>query len=730
MLMRSLLITLLVSFVTSLGTAAEPVTVIVGKDAAELEQFAARELAKQFGQLFDVEVTVANARPQAPTALILIGSPRTNPAVAAVAGEKWPALSNQGIVLRTIINNDKTALVVGGGSPQATLWAVYELGYQLGVRYLLSEDVFPDKQAFKLNEFDTVLEPELRTRAWRTINDFAIGPESWPLEDHKKLLGQLAKQKFNRVMLSVYPWQPFVHYEAGGIKKQTAMLWYGEKYPIARDAPGRTALRGATEFENPDFAGKNTYEEMTGAGVKLLGGVIDEAHRLGMSVGISISPLEFPREFADALPGAKDSIGLNKLVVAPGARQSFDDPVLKELVSAKIRAYLKTYPTVDALYLTLPEFPEWDEHVQKAWQALSEKLGDDRPKLDDLLQAAAERALVASGERGVRSLRGNIVALAFLDDLLKDASVLQRPDGERVDLVITSIDPELFPYLDRILPAEATTLNFVDYTARRVAENREYLLRVPADKVQSSLILTLADDNVGVLSQSTTRRLETLASEMIRLKWDGFSTRYWMLAELDPAVHYLSRVAWDVNVTARSAHDDLFTTITGKQSVSDRIWLALGHIETATELIDQHDLGFAFPVQGMFMKHYQAEPVPKWWEDVNESYTQAMIELYRSHDAAEPRSRRLLFYWAKRSEYVLEYLAAVKAVREAAVANQAGDEEKAMEQFETAIEQLYNAIDTLGDVARDQSDRGLIAVLNTYAYQPLLKEYEKMTDGE
>ena len=422
-MMRSLLIVWLVSCATSIGFAAEPVAVIVGKAAPQLEQFAASELSKQFGQLFDVNVKVVNALPQEASTLVLIGSPQTNPAVAAIIGENWPKLSEQGMVLRTISDKDETVLIVGGGSPQATLWAVYELGYRLGIRYLLSEDVFPGQQAFQLESYDVVLEPELRRRTWRTINDFAIGPESWPLADHKRLLGQLAKQKFNHLMLSVYPWQPFVHYEAGGVKKQTALLWYGEKYFLERDAPGRTALRGAAEFQNPDFANKNTYEEMSMAGVQLLGGVIDEAHRLGMSVGISISPLEFPREFADALPEAKDSIGLNKLVVAPGAKQSFDDPVLKELVSAKIRAYLKTYPTVDALYLTLPEFTEWDDHVQKAWQALSEKLGSDKPKLNDLLQAARERPLVASGERGVRSLRGNIVALAFLDDLLKDTTL-------------------------------------------------------------------------------------------------------------------------------------------------------------------------------------------------------------------------------------------------------------------------------------------------------------------
>jgi hypothetical protein len=156
----------------------------------------------------------------------------------------------------------------------------------------------------------------------------------------------------------------------------------------------------------------------------------------------------------------------------------------------------------------------------------------------------------------------------------------------------------------------------------------------------------------------------------------------------------------------------------------------MGHIEKATELVDSNQLGFCFPVKGMFMKHHTASPVPGWWKEINEEYTAAMIELYRSHDASDPRCRRLLFYWAKRSEYVLEYLGAVQAVREAAIARGAGENELAMEKYEIALEQLYNSIDTLSDVVQDQGDRGLMATLIKFAYQPLLEEMEKFGQQE
>ena len=714
---------------TAAGTDAT-VQIVVGPGAPELERFAARELTGQLERLFDVTTIIGTSLPLKATSVVVVGGPQFNPAAAEVLGDHWPSLSNQGILIRSFQRGKQQGVVVAGGSPVATLWAVYELGHRFGIRYLLREDIYPVTPIpLKLDGFKIVMEPQLRARTWRTVNDFAIGPESWGLADHRRFLRQLAKLKFNRIMISLYPWHPFVHYEFQGVKKQTATLWFGERYRVDGDTPGRRAFQGARYFENPDFAGKKTYSETIAAGVALLQGIIDKAHMLGMSVGISISPLEFPREFAAVLPGARPSRQINDLLIAPGAGQSPDDPVLKELVRTRIRAYLETYPDIDTLYLTLPEFPEWEEHAETAWRKLNVERDLRSLDLEQLIESARGRNLIASGERGVRSVRGNIVALAFLNDLFKDETLLQRPEGGKVELVITAVDPAFYTVLHRVVPAGAATLHFVDYTARRVVENRKVLARVPAKKVPSNLILTLADDNVGILSQSVTRSLQTLVEEIRHLGWAGFSTRYWLLAELDPSVYYLSRVAYDPKVTARSSHDDLFVTITGKQAAADRIWLGFEHMEKATELIDRYDLGFAFPVQGLLMKHYRAGPIPSWWKEAAEHYNQWLIEIYRAHEATPPRARRLIFYYAKRSEFVVHYLNAVEAVRKAAIEHEKGDAEETLTQLEKAVEAIHEAMEAIAFVARDQSDRGLIAVLNEYAYRPLTAEYERMLEA-
>ena len=725
MIIRTTIFAIAMSVSIGAATAAESVNVVVGRNASDLEKLAARELSGQFERLFDVATKSTNSIGDAKH-VVLIGNPATNAAIKGVI-KKWPELSDQGIVLRSFEQKDRSGVIVGGGSPVATLWAVYELGHRFGIRYLLRDDIFPDQQPLDLDGINVVMEPELRTRTWRTVNDFPVGPESWGLDDHQRVLGQLAKLKFNRVMLSVYPWQPFVHYEFRGVKKQTAMLWYGKQYQVDGDTPGKKIFRNAKFFENPDMASKKSYDELTSAGIKHLQGVIKSAQDLGMAVSLSIRPAEFTREFAEVLPGAEDVQQLEKATIGPG-KQSFNDSVLKELVATKIRAYIETYPTIDTLVVGLPEFPHWDEHAEDAWKQLSQngKLGGRT--LDGLIETGRNRKLIASGERGVRAVKGNLAPLAFFKSLFSDSGMLTRPDGQKVNLVIRSIDPAFFPVLDQVVPEGASTLNFVDYTARRVVANRDLLARVPARKVRSQLILTLADDNVGVLSQSATTSVESLVNGIKRLGWDGFSTRYWLLGELTPTVYYLSRASWEADVTARSTHDDLFTTITGRQAVSDRMWLAHRHIESATNLIDQNDIGFAFPVENMVMKHYRAEPPPAWWDEMTEHYTQAMIEVYRCHDGADPRARKLTFYYGKRTQFVLDYLSCLKAVRAAAIAREKGETETAIEQLELAVESIYNGIDHLSDVARDNGERGLVAVLANYGYRPLLAELEKLSD--
>ena len=68
------------------------------------------------------------------------------------------------------------------------------------------------------------------------------------------------------------------------------------------------------------------------------------------------------------------------------------------------------------------------------------------------------------------------------------------------------------------------------------------------------LILTLADDNVGVLPQCAVKSLAELMRVLDRRGWDGFSTRYWMPADVDSARlgRYLAGLIQGASYLARS----------------------------------------------------------------------------------------------------------------------------------------------------------------------------------
>lgn len=703
------------------------VALIVGPQAPPLEQLAARELAGQLKQLYDAEVTIEDGLNPGEAAVIVLGSPATNPALKPLAGD-WPALTVQGHTLRSVTLSGRRALVIGGGSPVATLWGAYELGHHFGIRYMLYGDEFPAKPVpFSIDNFSETLEPKLKLRTWRTVNDFPIGPESWGLAEQERFIRQLAKLKYNRILLSFYPWQPFVHFEFDGIAKRSAPLWFGYQYRVDGDTAGRGVFKGAKSFDNPDFLGKTTYTDRIEAGTKLARGIIRTAKDLGMSAAIVMSPLEFPREFAPALPQAESVHQLEVLTVGPGPSQRPGDQRLHALAKAQIRGYLDTYPEIDALYLTLPEFPGWSTHYEAAWRRLAERTGlHDQLTLDRLLAAARDRKTTASGERGVAALKGNITALDFLHTLLADPEVLALTEQKSVQPVMVDVDPAFFPVLDKVVPAGSATLNFVDYTARRTLANRELLAQLPAAKLESSLILTLADDNVGVLPQSSHTALHELVGELKKQGWAGFSTRYWMPGDLDLIAYYLSRSSFGSGLTPEDALTELLAPVSGA-GVSERVQLAFDQLERATELIEANDLGFTFPVPGVVLKHYHTgDAVPSWWAEVRDLYLGAMNEMYRANQRAQTGGRAYTLYLARRCDFAFNYMSAIEAVKKAGIAKRAGDAGAHAKELQSAVDALHDALNALAAVARSNSDRGAIAVLNEYGYRPLKKELDAL----
>ena len=310
------------------------VDIQLGLQPHELERYAADELARYITRLFHVEVTRGGAQSPPADVLLLVGTPQTNPAVSQALGSgNWPQVSDQGIVLKTASLDGKPVLVVGGGSPAATLWAVYELVERWGVRYLLSGDVYPETRSeFCLPAIDQVMEPEFRARWFKTMGDFPMGMEGWGMADYRPFLDQLAKLKFNRIRVGSSPSQPFLDLQIQGIQQQSAVLWYGYRYPITDDMPGRKLFGNETEFWNPDLPPPPAAgAEILAAGQRHCHALIAYAHSRGIEASFVGSITDFPKEFSSLVPEAQVVNQLGQLTVGPGALRS---PGQRSLVAA------------------------------------------------------------------------------------------------------------------------------------------------------------------------------------------------------------------------------------------------------------------------------------------------------------------------------------------------------------------------------------------------------------
>jgi len=156
---------------------------------------------------------------------------------------------------------------------------------------------------------------------------------------------------------------------------------------------------------------------------------------------------------------------------------------------------------------------------------------------------------------------------------------------------------------------------------------------------------------------------------------------------------------------------------------------AVEQIQNASKLINENDQQFSLPSPDMILKHYaQATPAPAWWSKVRDLYLGGMNEMYRANTRARDGGRSYSLYLARRCEFGYEYMNCIDATRSAATARDKKDPKEQRAQLEKAVESMNAACVALSAIARDPSDRGMIAVLNEFGYRPLQKELEKLEE--
>jgi hypothetical protein len=695
--------------------------VVTGKDAPQLEKFAAAELERYATQLF------GDRGPQSKITF-LIGSPTTNHDVAGALGQKRFASTPQGYSIIPARWHGRPTLIVGGGSPAATLWAVYDLVERWGVRYLLHRDIMPARANFLVPKTAIHREPILPIRQWRIVNELAFGPASWGIADYRPFLNQLAKLRFNRVLISLWSHQPFLRYEFKGITRRSSSMFFGQRFPLTDDLPGRKAFSPASsEFENPDIPANLSGEARLQAGIEHVRNIIQHARARGMEVVISANISDFPREFASLLSDWRTVRQVGQLTVIPGPEVRPEDNNLLGLSRTILRATLDTYPEASRVALSVPEHRQWTDAYQRAWDRLDEKYAVGRTESLESILARSEnrRGFHGGAARAQAEVKGDIVSLYFYDQLLEGGKLVTQTRNPNATFVFSSVAEELAPLLPKVLPPGSEMLSFIDYTPSRVLRRIDALRSVPTASMPSVLIFTLHDDNVGLLPQSATKSLAQLTEEITRSGWKGFSTRYWLIGDHDTTAAYLSKASWDSAVTPEQIYRELFTALSGSRSMAALI-RAQDALEAATTKLEWHGLGFAFPVDGMLMKHWSEKPLAPELLSALGDYRRSLRSIQQAIRVSEPQGLPDLEYLAGRLQFGIAYLQCVSLVQEAAVAQASSHPAEAHNRAQRAFEALRRGIESYAAVARDQSDRGAIASLYEFAFRPLRRRISEL----
>ena len=712
---------------------AQPVTgrvsVIVGKNAPELERFAATELCGYLNKLFDVQTRPATELDAGHSPVFLIGSATTNSRI-----KSFPKVGNQGIVIQNVAGARPT-LIVGGGSPRATMWAVYELAERWGVRYLLDRDALPAKSKFRMPSLNVVMQPIFRVRAHPTIQDFADSGEAWGIQDFRPLIDQLAKMKFNRLNIFAFAWQPYLEYQVDGIKRQTAALWYGYHYPITPDMPGRSAFPAdAKEFWNPDLALNGTPDQILDAGVTLQRALIDYGHRRGMECVINATVSEYPKEFAPLLGGAVPIRMLNQLTTTPGPDTKLDDSGLHKLSSAVVRATIDTYPQADRVNISINEWRQWTDQGRRAWDALDRKYHIGQvTSLDHVLDASQHRvgyeftsfSRAELDKKAADEVKGDLASLYFFDWLVKDSGAVGQSKRPDMKFVYWGFAEELFPILPRVLPPNSEVEVMPDNFLTHLLQRSDILKKLSDGPIQPIINLTVDDDNIGIVPQLTTSSLQKVLKILRETGWEGIVARERFPGDHDTELAYLARAAWDPNADPDVIASEQLKAACGEACGEDLL-TTMHNIDAATAVWERDDEFIAVPVPEMLMRQWKAGPLPDYLEENRQKYQRGWEAAQHAVAVATPEGKRYAEYWAKRMEFSVKFIMVVESVRRAATAEDAHQPQQAIEEATKALAALRESIEAYAAVARNQTDRGAIAIAVEYGYRPLEKKLAEL----
>jgi hypothetical protein len=368
--------------------------IVIGKDASETHQFAATELQRYLRALSGAEVSVVTddqraTRPRGETA-ILLGGPEENSAVRDVTTAHWVDYANlksDGIVIKAGLFKGRPTIIAGGANGVATMYAVYDLLEQLGIKFLLTGDIIPPPVAtLSVPALNLRKEPSFARRGFLLQSGGMINLMVFSFEDYVKLLDQMAKMKANYLQFWWFSYEPWLKYsykgesmQLGDVSKKESGFFSWAHVGSGPHTPDVVEI-GKEHFKTPRLAPKEfqkveTSEQAFGVAQDLLQRVIRHAAKRGIKVWPAVELAALPPNLARHA----ERVGELPFHTIFGTFVHPLDEVNREIQVERLKALISTYPEAEGFFLVFAEmYPNLNNQKHR------EFFTRERPKFHEL----------------------------------------------------------------------------------------------------------------------------------------------------------------------------------------------------------------------------------------------------------------------------------------------------------------------------------------------------------
>ena len=741
---------------------------VIVAPAGPFYNFVTGELQRYFEALSGDKLKIVSAE-QARTqpkevTFVLVGGPDVNPVVHDAVANKlisFEGLKADGFVLRTAKLSGRQLLIVGGNDESATMYAAYSLLERYGAVFLITGDILPDKASdLPLRPLDVRSEPAFSTRGM-DVSSIYESRSIMSLKDQHRLLDQMAKMKFNFLMVDWMAWEPWLKYDYHGevkhlgdvaSKESGYMLWDRDwagdmtfgSHLIPDLSVGQEHFKAAGVYPRlaaPEFQHVENSEQAFETARNYLTDIITYAKRRKIKVWVSVDATSSPPNLARYTTRTSD-LPFNAIMgtfICPA------NPVSSEINESQLKSLVETYPAADGYFLYITEAypvckstPEDREFSYKLRPQYAGEAEARAPFIYDIAQ---------NNDDVVDSNSGSV----YLIQKMMEARDRIAPGAK---LGIAGIGRlYLWPFIDKLFPKDVP---FADFESRAIwtptGVPMEMFGRMASGR--PNLLINRIDDDSSMLGMQFNVNLyykDQVLEGGLKYGLRGFSTQLNRQRGTEQNTSYMAEGEWEPHLTPKQFYTRYSTRIFGAR--------ALAPMLKAFDILEENEelLGWTgqsnFPCCGVPAElraayQYSQQPNPfdgpkfsGWQAFLSQAHNriyyfsesvkllaEALQQLHAAQPIAESRSQKELTYLINRTEAYKLHLATLvrwnKAYLDLDSAFQTPPEKDRakfqkdldadLQEFKEVRQNARSMAEKWSELIDDPSDLGILYRINTF----------------